>query len=70
MPVAIGAVTVIVPVASEQVGWISVTVGAAGAVGAAVIVAIVIAEIHPDAFLAVTLYGPATRPLNTPDVLT
>ena len=55
MPVAIGAVTVIVPVAREQVGWIRVTVGAAGAVGAAVIVAIVIVDTHPDAFLAVTL---------------
>ena len=31
MPAPVGAVTVIVPVARAHVGWVSVTVGGAGA---------------------------------------
>jgi len=50
-----GAVTMIVPVANVQVGWINVAVGAAGAPGTALIVTMVPAEIHPPEFIAVTV---------------
>jgi hypothetical protein len=66
MPAAgAGAVTVIVPVTSLQVaGSAVVTVGAAGAVGAPLIVATVAVEIHPAAFFTVTLYVPGVTPVN------
>ena len=47
----------------------TVTIGAAGGVGAALTVTAVAAEIQPDAFLTVTLYGPGATPVNTPVVL-
>ena len=50
-----GDVTMIVPVANVQVGWINVAVGAAGVVGWALIVTMVPAEIHPPEFIAVTV---------------
>ena len=59
-----GAVTIIVPVANVQVGWINVVVGAAGAPGAGLIVSMVPAEIHPSEFIAVTEYRPGTSELN------
>ena len=51
-----GAVTVIVPVVVVHVGCVvTEAVGAAGALGAALIVTAVAAEVHPDPFLTVTL---------------
>ena len=54
MPV--GLLTVMVPVATVQVGCVTVTVGVAGLVGAALIVTGVEADTQPlVVFLAVTL---------------
>ena len=50
-----GEVMVIVPVGVVQVGCVSVAAGAAGANGAALIVQLVAADIHPEAFFTVTL---------------
>ena len=47
----------------------TVTVGAFGGVGTAFITSAVAGDIHPDAFLTVTLYGPGATPVNTPVVL-
>ena len=47
----------------------TVTVGADPADGAAFTVTAVAGDIHPDAFLTVTLYGPGATPVNTPVVL-
>jgi hypothetical protein len=56
MPVPVGAVTVIVPVAREQVGCaVTLAVGADGVAGCALTVTLVAALTQPDAFLAVTL---------------
>ena len=48
-------VTVIVPVPMLQVGCVTDAVGAAGVASCAFTVTLVAAEIHPAAFLAVTL---------------
>ena len=48
---------VIVPVDDPHAGWVRLTVGAAGA-GLAFKVTPVPADVHPAAFLAVTLYVP------------
>ena len=71
MPVAgAGAVTVIVPVGTAQVGWVvTLAVGADPDDGAAFTVTAVAGDIHPDAFVTVTLYGPGATPVNTPVVL-
>jgi len=53
MPV--GDVTMIVPVAKVQVGWINVAIGVAGVGGWALIVIMVPGEIHPSEFIAVTV---------------
>jgi hypothetical protein len=54
-----GAVTTILPFATAQdAGPVAVTVGAAGAVGAAPIVTDVAGEVQPAAFFAVTEYVP------------
>jgi len=50
-----GAVTMIVPVAKVQVGWINVAVGVAGVGGWALIVIMVPGEVHPFEFIAVTV---------------
>ena len=50
-----GEVTVIVPVATEHVGWITSARGAAGVSGEALTVTAVGADMHPAAFLTVTL---------------
>ena len=64
-----GVLMVIVPVGiAHVVGSVGVAVGAAGAVGAALIVTDSADEIHPAAFFTVTLYVPGIRPLNTPVV--
>ena len=59
-----GAVTMIVPVANVQVGWINVAIGAAGVGGWALIVTLVPKEIHPPAFFALTVYVPGATALN------
>jgi hypothetical protein len=70
MPAAgAGDVTVIIPVTSAQVaGSVGVAVGAAGAVGAPLIVTEVADDVHPAAFFTVTLYVPGVTLLNTPVV--
>ena len=55
MPDPVGAVTVMVPVATEQPGCVVETVGAAGILGCALTTAEVAAEVHPPELLAVTL---------------
>ena len=67
MPVPVGAVIVIEPVATEHVGWIKVATGAVGTAGAALIVTEVAVEIQPAAFLAVTEYVPAATPVKVAD---
>ena len=58
-----------VPVATAHVGWVGVTVGAAGAEGGGLTVADVAADVQLAAFLTVTLYVPGATVLNTPVVL-
>ena len=67
MPV--GAVTVIVPVCTAQLGWINVTVGAAGEASGVLIVTLVPVEIQPSKFFAVTVYVPVGTRVNIPVVL-
>jgi hypothetical protein len=56
IPVPVGAVTVMVPVATVQVGCsVTLAVGAAGVAGCGLTVTEVPGEVHPDEFLAVTL---------------
>ena len=50
-----GVFTVITPVATEHVGCVGVTVGAAGAEGGALTVTDVAVEMQPLAFFTVTL---------------
>ena len=52
-PAPIGAVMVIVPVATEQVGCVILTVGAIGVAGCAAIVPVKAGDTHPLAFFAV-----------------
>jgi hypothetical protein len=54
--VGVGEVTTILPVVAVQVaGWVKLTVGAAGAVGAGLIVTSRAGETQPAAFFTVTL---------------
>jgi hypothetical protein len=70
IPVPVGAVIVIVPVATVQDGCkVTLAVGAAGAPGLGFTVTIVPVDIHPAAFFAVTLYVPAGTSVNIPEVL-
>ena len=70
MPVSVGAVTVIVPVATLHVGCVVTdAVGTEGVEGCALTVTLVAVEIQPDVFLAVTPYVPAETPVKTPLVL-
>ena len=55
IPVPVGAVTVIVPVAIEQVGCVTLATGVAGVAGCAFTTAVVAAVIQPAAVLMVTL---------------
>jgi len=67
IPAPVGAVIVIAPVASLQLGCVSETVGAEGVNGCVLIVTPVTEDSHPDAFITVTLYVPDVTPLNTVD---
>ena len=55
------------PFAFEQVGWVSLTVGADGVIGCALITAFSeAAEVHPSALVTVKVYVLlAARPLNS-----
>ncbi len=56
MPVAgAGLVTVIIPVATVQVGWAAVAAGCAGTAGAALMVTLRGGDIQPAPFFTVTL---------------
>ena len=56
MPVAgAGVLTVIVPVATVQVGWVAVAVACAGVAGGALIVTLNEGDIQPSLFLNVKL---------------
>ena len=56
MPVAgTGEVTVIVPVAMVQVGWVGEAVGCAGVAGGALIVTFRAGDTQPAPFFTVTL---------------
>ena len=70
MPAAgAGVFTVMVPVvAVHVVGCVSVTVGAAGAAGAGLMVIDVAAEVHPPALRTVTLYVPGATAVKIPVV--
>ena len=58
------------PVATEHDGCvIEPTDGAVGGVGIGLMVTLVLADIHPVAFCAVTLYVPGATEVNTPVVL-
>ena len=64
-----GAVTVIVPVGIGQVGCaVTDAVGTEGVAGCVFTVTLVLAEIQPLLFLAVTLYVPAATPVKIPVV--
>ena len=69
MPAPVGAVMVMVPVATVHVGWIKVAVGAAGVAGWALIISLVPEEIQLTAFFAVTVYVPVETRLKIPVVL-
>ena len=63
MPAPVGAVTVIVPVPTEHVGCsVALAVGAAGAVGAALMVTLVAAGELQVPLDTVKLYVPAAKP--------
>ena len=65
-----GALTVIVPVATAQVGCaVTLAVGAAGVAGWAATVKLIALEIQPAAFVVVTSYTPGAKPVNMPVVL-
>ena len=69
MPVPVGAVTVIVPVATLQVGCdVTFAVGTEGVEGWAFTVTLVPFEVQPALFFAVTLYVPAEIFVKTPVV--
>ena len=55
IPVPVGDDIVIVPVATAQVGCVTVAVGAAGVAGCAFTVTLVTADTQPALLLAVTL---------------
>ena len=62
---SVDEVTVIVPVATAQVGWVILAVGADGVTGCAFTVTLVTSLIQPAAVFAVTEYVPAITPVKT-----
>ena len=69
MPVSVGAVTVIVPVATLQVGCdVTLAVGTEAVEGCALIVTLVPFDAQPALFFAVTLYVPMATPVKMPVV--
>ena len=69
IPVSVGAVTVIVPVATAHVGCaVTLAVGTEGVNGWGLTVTLVLAETQPTLFFAVTLYVPAVTPVKIPIV--
>jgi hypothetical protein len=69
MPVPVGAVTVIVPVAKVHVGCaVTLAVGAAGVGGCAEINTRKLVDTQPALFFAVTLYAPGETLVNKPSV--
>jgi hypothetical protein len=67
-PAANGAVTVIEPVMTVQVGCVAVAVGAAGAPGGLLMVTGVAGEVQfVDITITVTLYGPGASPVKIAD---
>jgi hypothetical protein len=67
--VPVGAVIVIVPVATAHVGWIKVVIGVAGLTGCLLIVTLVSEEIQLSEFFMVTMYVHAGNRVNIPVVL-
>ena len=55
IPTPVGAVIVMVPVATKQVGCVKLKVGATGVAGCDPIVPVVDVEIQPELFFAVIL---------------
>ena len=69
MPAPVGAVIVIVPVATLHVGCdVALAVGTEGVAGWALTVTLVAVEVQPPLLLAVTLYVPVATPVKTPVV--
>jgi hypothetical protein len=69
MPVPVGVVTLMVPVAMEHVGCWIVIFGTEGVIGCPFMVTLVTFEMQPALFLAVTLYDFVTRFVKTPVML-
>ena len=69
MPVPVGAVTVIVPVATAQVGCaVAEAVGTEGVGGCGLTVTVVAVDAQPALLFTVTLYVPAAILVNEPVV--
>ena len=70
IPAPVGAVIVIVPVATEQVGCaVTLPVGVATPPGCVLTTKLNEPETHPLLLFAVTLYVPDATPVKLPEVL-
>jgi hypothetical protein len=64
----VGVVTVILPVATEHVGCVAETVGTAGLLNGAFMVAATAVDVQLDVvFLTITWYAPAVNALDVAD---
>ena len=63
-PVPVGVFIVMLPVEVVQVGCITVVLAIAGITGAELIIIGLVAEVHPAAFITVTVYEPGFRLVN------